>query len=225
MTASNELIWFLGWSLPETAVGILCNCPVGALPYTRHTLRDTIIPLVRSQGSPPRTNDTTRPPAMVTAKNKTKQNGRLSSSRSQWGWEFLHRARRHRPNDPQFSCPFCWTCRCVEVSLIREWEPILPMCGTTPQAAANQRSASGVGGFHTVRSGIDRGTTVCVPGSSELYRYGRAYGPGMGPYSPRMPLAPRTPANQRSARPWGWGLPHRARRYRPDEQPFLCQVC
>ena len=33
---------------------------------TLYTLRDTIIPLVRSQGSPPRTNGLTRPPAMVT---------------------------------------------------------------------------------------------------------------------------------------------------------------
>ena len=24
---------------------------------------------------------------------------------------------------------------------------------------------------------------------------------------------------------WGWGFPHRVRRYRPDEQPFSCQVC
>ena len=41
---------FLVWPLPETAMGIICNCHMGALQYTsRHTLRDTIIPLSRSQ--------------------------------------------------------------------------------------------------------------------------------------------------------------------------------
>ena len=33
MTASGELICYLVWSLPETAMGLLCNCLVGALPY------------------------------------------------------------------------------------------------------------------------------------------------------------------------------------------------
>ena len=52
MTASNELICFPLWPLPETAMGLPCNCLMGALPQT---LRDPIIPLVRSKGSPPRT--------------------------------------------------------------------------------------------------------------------------------------------------------------------------
>ena len=53
---------------------------------TIYTLRDAIIPLVRSQSCPPRTNDLNRSPAMATAakiKNKTKYPG-LSSSRSDW---------------------------------------------------------------------------------------------------------------------------------------------
>ena len=37
------------------------------------TLGDTIIPPVRSYGSPPRTDDLTRPPAMATAKKKRKK--------------------------------------------------------------------------------------------------------------------------------------------------------
>ena len=37
MTASNALIYFLVWPLPETAMGIPCNCLVGALPYMVHT--------------------------------------------------------------------------------------------------------------------------------------------------------------------------------------------
>ena len=51
----NAYIYFLVWPLPETAMGLLCNCLVGALPYTWYTLRDTIIPLVRREGFP-RTN-------------------------------------------------------------------------------------------------------------------------------------------------------------------------
>ena len=53
MTASNELICFPVWPLPETAMGLPCNYLMGAL---RRTRRHPIIPLVRSKGSPPRTN-------------------------------------------------------------------------------------------------------------------------------------------------------------------------
>ena len=70
MRAPNELFCFLAWPFPETAMGILCNCLNGALPYTWYTLRDTITSLVRSLGSPPLTNHLTRQPAMATAKNK-----------------------------------------------------------------------------------------------------------------------------------------------------------
>ena len=70
MTASKEVVCYLVWPLPETAMGILCNCLVGDLPHTRYTLRDTTIPFVRKSGSPPRTNDLTRPPSVVTAENK-----------------------------------------------------------------------------------------------------------------------------------------------------------
>ena len=69
MTASNEPICFPVWSLPETVTGLLCKCHMGAL---RKTLRDPIIPLVGSKGSPPRTNDLTRPPVAATAKKKRK---------------------------------------------------------------------------------------------------------------------------------------------------------
>ena len=49
------------WPLPETAMGVLCNCLLGAIPIT---LRDAITPLVRGIGSPPGTTDPTRPPAV-----------------------------------------------------------------------------------------------------------------------------------------------------------------
>ena len=71
MTASNELLCFLVWPLPE-AMGILRNnCPVGALYHhsmNKHgpgTLYDHSL-----QGSPPRTNDLTRTPVMATAKKR-----------------------------------------------------------------------------------------------------------------------------------------------------------
>ena len=73
MTASNELFCVMVWPLPETAMGILCTCLVGALQYTsKYKLRNTTIPLAGTQGSPPRTNDPTRPPAMATAKTNKK---------------------------------------------------------------------------------------------------------------------------------------------------------
>ena len=34
--ASDKIICFLVWPLPETATGILCNCLVGAFPYTHY---------------------------------------------------------------------------------------------------------------------------------------------------------------------------------------------
>ena len=49
MTASDELICFPVWPLPETAMGLLGNCLMDALPQTLH---DLIIPLMRSKGSP-----------------------------------------------------------------------------------------------------------------------------------------------------------------------------
>ena len=63
----NELTQFPVWPLAETATGVLYNCILGALPEAR---RDTILPLVRSEGSPPRTNDIPRSPA-VTDRRKT----------------------------------------------------------------------------------------------------------------------------------------------------------
>ena len=53
--ASNELIFFLVWPLPETAMGMLLRNrlvgALGALPCKHYVVR--FIPLVRSEGSPP----------------------------------------------------------------------------------------------------------------------------------------------------------------------------
>ena len=35
----NELIKHLEWSVPETAMGVLYNCLMGASPYTHYVVR------------------------------------------------------------------------------------------------------------------------------------------------------------------------------------------
>ena len=61
----------------------------------------------------------------------------------------------------------------------------------------------GVGIFTPCRAVSTRGITVFVPALSELYKYGSVSDPGMGPYRARVALAPRTLANQRSAKGLG----------------------
>ena len=50
--------------------------------------------------------------------------------------------------------------------------------------------------FYTVQGGVDPEITIFVPGSLEVYMYGRTYDPGKGPYHPRVPLRSGTAANQ-----------------------------
>ena len=59
------------------------------------TLGDTIIPLVRSKGSPPRTNDLTRPPAIMIRPKKQKKVPWFSSIASDW--RVLQRLRQPTP--------------------------------------------------------------------------------------------------------------------------------
>ena len=40
----NQWIRFLVWPLPETATCLLCNCLVGALPYTHYGGRNMFLP-------------------------------------------------------------------------------------------------------------------------------------------------------------------------------------
>ena len=86
MTASNAVICFPVWPVPETAMGILCNCQVGALPYKHCGIRSS--PLCGAKVLHPAQYDLTRPSAMTTAKNTTRTNTKtvfwLSSSRSDW---------------------------------------------------------------------------------------------------------------------------------------------
>ena len=75
MAASMSCLKFrCGHFQRQTAEGVLCNCLVGALPYT---LRDTIIPLVRSESSPPRTDDLARSPAVTDRQKNPNKNGTL----------------------------------------------------------------------------------------------------------------------------------------------------
>ena len=39
--------------------------------------------------------------------------------------------RAHRPGGSELSSPCCWSCRDMEIFIIRGWEPILPGCGGT----------------------------------------------------------------------------------------------
>ena len=73
MTASKELIYFLVWPLPEIATGILCNCLVGALPWTGIQYVIPSFPLRGVMVLHSARKDLTRPPAMVTAETKRKK--------------------------------------------------------------------------------------------------------------------------------------------------------
>ena len=94
MTASNQWSCLKVRPLQEIAMGILCIFLVSALP--KHALRDTIIPLVRSQVFLPRTNYLTRPPAVVTAKQTNKKTVPWSSS-SRRGRHVLQCRRQQTP--------------------------------------------------------------------------------------------------------------------------------
>ena len=74
------------------------------------------------------------------------------------GLGFPHHAGRCPPGGTPLSSHGCRICRCMEVVLIRGWEPILPGMRWLYiiRAPANQRSASGAG-FNTVLGGFDPG--------------------------------------------------------------------
>ena len=38
---------------------------------------------------------------------------------------FPHRARRYRPGGPPFLFPVCCSCKCMEIFVIRGWDPII----------------------------------------------------------------------------------------------------
>ena len=96
------------------------------------------------------------------------------------GMRFPHPAGRYRPGGSSFSSPSGWSCRCMEGSLMRGWELILPeVCWLHVRSPANQRSAGGTGVFTPCGAISTRGIYVFVPRLSELKRCGRISNPEM----------------------------------------------
>ena len=54
-------------------------------------------------------------------------------------------------------------------------------------------------GFHTVWAGIVRRDNCFVPDRLEMLMYGRGFVPGMGSYTPQVPVASQTAANHQLA--------------------------
>ena len=83
----------------------------------------------------------------------------------------------------------------MEGFLIREWGLTLDGARSTnpSQSAISQRGC----GVSTLRGGIGPGDHCFRPRFGVVGVY-KDFDPGMGPYPPRIALAPRTPANQRS---------------------------
>ena len=91
MTASNEIICFLAWLLPEAATGMLCDCLVGTLPHTPYVI-SSLLRGVKVRH--PAQYDLTRPPYWLPTTQKTikKTVPWLPSSRSE-GRVFQHRCQ------------------------------------------------------------------------------------------------------------------------------------
>ena len=94
--------------------------------------------------------------------------------------------------------------------------PYPPWVELAPRAPANQQSASGVGVSTPCGTVSTRGTTVFVLVVLQLEMHGRISDPRMGPYPPRVALAPRTQpiSNQLVS----LGFPHRAGQYTGDHR-------
>ena len=71
----NDLIYYLVWPLAETAMALLCDCLVGALPYTHYVIDHP--PCAEGMFSP-HEHDLTRPLAVVTAKKQKRYPGCLA---------------------------------------------------------------------------------------------------------------------------------------------------
>ena len=85
--------------------------------------------------------------------------------------------------------------------------PYPPRVALAQQNPTNQRSARGVGISTPCVAGSTPSISVFRPGWLEMLTYGRISDPGMGPYPPRLPLAPPTPADQRSTNRIGVSKP------------------
>ena len=99
MTTSDESIWYSVVAASGDSGGCTMYLPRRRLSIS--TARDTIIPFLRNQGSPPSTKmmyeTVARPPVVVTAK-KQERVSSLSSSRG--GRRLLKRRRQPTPTQP-----------------------------------------------------------------------------------------------------------------------------
>ena len=85
--------------------------------------------------------------------------------------------------------------------------PYPPRVALAQQNPTNQRSVRGVGISTPCVVVSTTRISVFRPGWFEMLTYGRISDPGMGPYPPRLPLAPPTPADQRSTNRIGVSKP------------------
>ena len=69
---------------PEAAMGVLCNCLLGALPLTLPGYVIRSFPLVRSKGCSPRTNDLTRQPTVTDRQKQSIPEGQHCIALNSW---------------------------------------------------------------------------------------------------------------------------------------------
>ena len=85
--------------------------------------------------------------------------------------------------------------------------PYPPRVALAQQNPTNQRSVRGVGISTPCVVVSTTRISVFRPGWFEMLTYGRISDLGTGPYPPRLPLAPPTPADQRSTNSIGVSKP------------------
>ena len=96
------------------------------------------------------------------------------------------------------------------------YPPLIPLAPRTP---ANQQSASGIGGFYTLRGVIDPMNHRVRSQFVGLVDVWKDFGPWDGALS-----SPGGGGSMIFSQPaisqWGWAFPHRVGRYRPGVPPF-----
>ena len=125
------------------------------------------------------------------------------------GLRFPHPAGRYRPEGSSFSSPGSWSFTCMEVFLMRGWEPILPeVRWLFVRSPANQRSTSGTGVSKPWGVVSTRGSPFSSPGCRSCKSMEGFLIRGWEPILPGVRwLYVRSPPNQRSASGAGVSTP------------------
>ena len=123
------------------------------------------------------------------------------------GLGFPHRERRYCPRRSPLSCRVCWVRGCMEVLMIRRLDPILPGCRWLSEPPPT--ISGGIEVSLPCEAASAQEITMFVHSWLKRWMRRRICVPGMGPYPPRLPPVPRTPANQRSASGIGASAPCR----------------